>query len=126
MDKRQFSRVKFEMTALIEKDGVVYEGAIRDLSLKGMLVESEDAFANGDEVSISIQLTGQASSLQVDVKGKVIRKESDLIALTFTEIDIDSFIHLKNIVSYNDGDPEKIEHEFVSYIKNNINHNEEI
>ncbi|MBW2163407.1 MAG: PilZ domain-containing protein [Deltaproteobacteria bacterium] len=36
--------------------------------------------------------------------------------IKFEEMDLDSFLFLKNILSYNTGDPEKIEKELTGYI----------
>lgn len=118
MDKRKFSRVNIEIECLVEKNGRTYEGHVSNLSLKGMMFEPEIRdFEAGERVNISIQLTGHSSSLQIDVLGDVIRADEEGVAINFVELDVDSFIHLKNTIAYNDGDPDKIEREFHDFIK---------
>ena len=43
------------------------------------------------------------------MKGEVVRVEPDGLALHFSEIDFDSFYHLKNIIYYNSEDPDQVD-----------------
>ena len=49
-----------------------------------------------------------------------MRVEESGIGVNITEINVDSFIHLKNIIQYNSGDPEKTVEEFQNYLKNTL------
>jgi hypothetical protein len=71
----------------------------------------------GELLDITISLTGDTSSLSISVKGSVVRIDQDGVALEFEKIDLDSFVHLKNIVAYNDGDEKKIMEEFIASSK---------
>jgi len=44
-------------------------------------------------------------------------EDSDGVALQFAQVDLDSFVHLKNIVAYNSGGEDKIMEEFVASAK---------
>ncbi len=127
MDKRRFSRIKFDIEALLQNGDDVYEGHVSNLSLKGMYFEYNGLppLSSGSNVLATIQLIGHSSSLQIDVKCEIVRLDDDGVALKFIELDMDSFMHLKNIVSYNDGDPEKIENEFRDFIKDQLSKNKE-
>ena len=65
----------------------------------------------------AIYMEGTTSRLKIKVKGRVLRSDESGTAIVFKSVDIDSFIHLKNIVAYNEGDEEKIMKEFFNSIK---------
>ena len=47
------------------------------------------------------------------MRGEVVRVDPGGLALHFTEIDADSFYHLKNIIYYNSKDPDLIDLELI-------------
>lgn len=117
MEKRRFSRVPFRIQAEITAGGQKFTGAVENLSLKGMYVKTEHAVDVGAPISIKIVLTGTQSNLMIDLKGKVVRQTDEGIGVYFDDMDLDSFIHLKNIVHYNSTDPEIIVNEFTRYLR---------
>lgn len=124
-EQRIFTRVDFELEALVEQNGQVYDGHVLNLSLRGMLFQNQQELNQDDPVRISLQLTGHTSTLQIDMEGKILRKDSRGYALEFQTMDMDSFIHLKSIIAYNDGDPDKIESEFRHYIKETLHQSDD-
>ncbi len=60
---------------------------------------------------MNLCLSGASSELCLQMKGEVVRVLDDGIGVSFIEIDLDSFHHLKNIVYYNAEDPDQIEEE---------------
>lgn len=87
------------------------------MSLNGTFVEISEkhGFSIGDNLDILIQLTTINTSHSIDIKGIVKRMEQTGIAIQFTDIDLDSFVSLKNLVIYNDGDSDKIDREFAEF-----------
>ncbi len=116
MQQRKFSRVFFSRKVEIsikEGNDVQYnydfsEGMIDNLSLKGMFIKTEKILPLNATIFIKIPLSEIVS---IDILGRVIRKADDGVAVFFTDIDIDSFSHLKNIIANNLGDDEIIEKE---------------
>jgi len=47
-------------------------------------------------------------------KGIIARQDASGLRIAFDSVDVDSFIHLKNIVMYNASDPDVIEKEIFS------------
>ena len=101
-EKRNISRITFRTNATVKKDGSVIQGGIRDLSLKGVFIKTQDSLPVQSDVDIEIHLSGAATDLSVQVNGTVVRNSPDGIAFKFSNMDLDSYIFLKNIVMYSD------------------------
>ena len=112
-NRRKNSRVPFQATiTLIFPEKIYRDCETRDLSLKGVFVLGIADHELGEQCDVSLHLVGASSALALKMKGEVVRTESDGLALHFYETDLDSFYHLKNILYYNSGDPDKLEEEF--------------
>jgi len=112
MERRKNTRVAFQTTADLKFASKNYQQCeTEDLCLKGMSVHGISGHAPGEKCDISLALSGSSSKLLLYMKGEVVRADEEGIALRFTEIDLDSFYHLKNIVYYNSADPDKIDSE---------------
>lgn len=85
--------------------------ATRDISLKGLYVVTAEPLPAGTPCLISLRLVGDSSDLQLKIQGTVIRTDGTGMAVIFDSMDIDALIHLKNILYYNSGDPERIDAE---------------
>lgn len=81
------------------------------MSMTGMLLVTEERLPEGEPVEIKVVLTGTEPPLSLDFNGRVSRIIENGMGITFEKIDLDSYIHLKNIVSYNTDDPEKVQDE---------------
>ena len=119
-DKRRGTRVMFNVNAELTHANQTIRGEVRNLSLKGMLVRAESAVPEDTDVQIKIYLSGSSSSLTLDMKGVVVRCDKDFIAVVFKEIDVESFIHLRSVVGYNEGNEEKIMREFYKLIEDGV------
>lgn len=117
MEKRHFTRILFQTEALMEHHGRSFRGGVENLSLKGMMLKTADKVPVDEVVAIKIFLSGSSSELAIDVMGKVVRHEPEGLAIVFEKIDLDSFIHLKNVVAYNTGDDTEVMEEFYSHMR---------
>lgn len=120
MEKRSLSRVLFGTKAVIRYRGTEFEGDVENLSLNGMFIKTQQEIPDGEVVEITIHLAGDTSSLSINIEGKVIRDDEKGIGLMYQKVDLDSFIHLRNIVSYNSVDSESVMEEFLQFIKKDI------
>jgi len=68
----------------------------------------------GTPCDIEILLTGTSTRLALSIKGIIARQDASGLRIAFDSVDVDSFIHLKNIVMYNASDPDVIEKEIFS------------
>lgn len=111
-ERRKNTRVPFQTTADVVFNGQRYsQCATENLSVKGVSVLGITGHEVGESCDISLALSGSTSELKLLMKGKIVRTEADRIGLHFTEVDLDSFYHLKNIIYYNSEDPDTIEQE---------------
>jgi len=121
-EKRKMTRVEFHIKGTIRADGRKVSGEVSDLSLKGLFLQLEEPtehFTLNDEVSIMINLSDPSSDIHIQADGKIVRIEEKGLGVHLEHMDLDSFTHLKNIISYNIGDHEKVMDEFVDTMVEN-------
>jgi hypothetical protein len=113
-ERRKNTRVPFQTIAdVVFNDKHYYDCATENLSVKGVSVLGITDHKIGETCELSLALNGSTSQLRLSMKGKVVRADAEGIALHFTEIDLDSFYHLKNIIYYNSDDPDTVEQELM-------------
>ena len=114
-DRRNFSRVEFRVSALLQTDGVAIKGEVKDLSLHGLYLETQEMLPAGTPVEITIYLSASPDPIVINVSGSVARLVPGGIGCTFEKMDVDSFAHLRSIISYKEGDEAKVMAEFTEY-----------
>lgn len=114
---RRLSRVEIHLKAIARKDDTEAIGTIRNISLNGIFLEIDSNIFNiGDIISVEIQLLKDKAEYHINVGGNIIRKEDDGFAVQFTDIELDSFVFLKNLITYNKGDSEQVDIEFMNFV----------
>jgi hypothetical protein len=108
MSTRKFSRVQFNVGATIKIADRQFQGAVENLSMTGMFLVTNEQLADGDAVGITMGLTGTLPEIAVNFNGIVTRITEDGVGFTFEKMDLDSYMHLKNIIAYNIDDAEKV------------------
>jgi hypothetical protein len=73
-----------------------------------MFLVTNEQLAEGEPVDIVIVLTGSSPEIAVNFTGVVTRITEDGVGFTFEKMDLDSYLHLKNIIAYNIDDAEKV------------------
>lgn len=101
MNKRKSKRVLFYVKAKVNTDNQSFFSEVTNISMKGIYLETIEKLEINSLVDIALILTGASSDLQIDISGKVVRHDQNGIGIEFTEIDLDAYIHLKNVVTYN-------------------------
>lgn len=108
MSTRKFSRVNFHVGATVRIAGRQFQGAVQNLSMTGMFLVTNEQLADGETAEITIVLTGTFPEISVNFNGVVTRIAEDGVGFTFEKMDLDSYMHLKNIIAYNIDDAEKV------------------
>ena len=116
-NRRKFSRVPFSVKGELQWRGNKTHGEVSDLSLQGMFFRTQASCEPGETLEVTLHLAGKSSDLAIHVEGVVVRSARDGVALRFEHLDLDSFVHLRSILAYNTGDADKIDEEFMRYIK---------
>ncbi len=108
MSTRQFSRVPFRMAATIKTPDRQFQGNVENLSMRGMFLVTDERLPLGDQVEITMVLSGTSPEISVNFDGVVSRVADNGLGFFFDKIDLDSYTHLKNIIAYNIDDAEKV------------------
>ena len=112
MEKRNFTRVVFRSEAIVKSKDESLNGEIENLSLNGMLMKVPERLPVDEPVEVEVYLSGTSSELSMRMEGRVSRHSEEGLAVHFTGMNLDSFIHLRNIIAYNEGDEQKVMDEF--------------
>ena len=114
MEGRKNIRVPFRVKAEINLGEKMLDSEIRDLSTNGLFVLLTGPLqpALDRVLDITLFLEDIEDKNKVTVQGTVVRVEKNGFAVSFLGMDLDSFIHLRNIVAYNTYDQQKIIHDF--------------
>jgi hypothetical protein len=120
MSMRKFSRVPFHVVATVTAGSRSFQGAVTNLSMNGLFVETTERLPEGEAVEIVIALSGTDPETRVSFGGHAARLTEQGIGFHFDKVDLDSYTHLKNIIAYNMADPDKVMEEIYSNIEENI------
>ncbi|MBP1628017.1 MAG: type pilus assembly PilZ [Holophagaceae bacterium] len=114
--QREFTRVPTSLEVRITVDGRdIPNTGSQNVSLKGMLIHTQEELPKGTLCHLSIFLAG--GEIEIEVEGLVINNYAEGTAFQFNKIlGIDSFEHLRNLVLYNAQDTEQVEDEFRTHI----------
>ncbi len=101
MEKREKSRIPFNLNATFEYKNKKIDGQLDNLSLNGLFIITEEDIPESSKINVDLNLSGDTSNLTIKIAGEVMRNDTNGIAVKFNKVDLDSYIHLKNIISYN-------------------------
>ncbi len=109
-DRRSFSRVYYRHELTLQaSNGIQYEGAFNDISLKGMLFHCEQLPPK--EATVTGQLL--LGDFTLTITGVVLDSHPVRgAAIRFVDMDVESFSHLRRLVALNLGDSDMIDEEF--------------
>lgn len=109
-NRRSKIRVDFQSRIVIEviEPAIALDGDSRNLSLKGIFVETAENVPLHARCRVQVFLSGTVSPMALTMEGIVTRKEPGGIAIAFDSMDIDSYAALKNIVRYNTENPDEV------------------
>ncbi|MFK5953438.1 MAG: PilZ domain-containing protein [Desulfobacterium sp.] len=104
-NRRKFDRVEFStpIKIILDIDGKAVElsGCSKDLSLKGIYIDTRRRFKPGTACSVKIHLTGSSKEIELIMQASITRETAKGMGISFDSMDVDSYAHLKNIVKYN-------------------------
>ena len=120
MEQRHFSRVDYHVHAVITCNGDSFPADVENLSLHGMLVKSERVLPVGSKVEITISLADADPTVEIHLNGIVVRSQEGELGFKFERIELDSFVHLRNIVSIAKGDADSVMDEFIDFVGSNV------
>jgi hypothetical protein len=115
-NQRRRTRVPFQTRVqfMIQGKELVSSDS-KDLSLTGVYFITALRPEKGMTGEVEITLGLGIHPLTLRLKGLVTRADENGIGVRFLEMDPTAFVHLKNLLYYNTGDPEAIDAEIIHY-----------
>lgn len=115
-DRRDFWRAPFRAPAQLTDASGIWDVRLRDISLKGALVELPAGWSGlqGSKCRIRLDLAPDAT---ISMDATVAHLDGKRIGLCCDEIDIDSITHLRRLVELNAGDDSMLERELVALLR---------
>jgi len=114
-EKRTRTRVPVKFETIVSTGGQDIATQSWDISLTGMKCAGNPAFRHNSPCTISLSLSPE---IVIKIEAVISRIDEDAVALSFSGLDEESFYHLKNLLQYNTRQPEIIEDELETPIKN--------
>lgn len=113
-ERREFVRVPFRTTMIVRTaERTIRSTSSLDISLTGLRVAvSGQVPAVGALCEVEIVLADADPPVVIEARGAIVRADAGLMAVHFTEVDLDGFDHLRRLILYNADDPERAEQEF--------------
>ena len=117
-ERRNFTRIPFNTEVEIEAGGNrirSQEGV--NVCLSGLHLSTDVLLAPDTPCRITIFLQASGNKLAIEAAGKVVRSAPGSLAVTFTELDLDSYQHLRLLILNNTEQAEQAEQEFRTFLK---------
>lgn len=108
---RHFQRVRYDVAAVLEIEDVAIDSRLVDLSLKGALVEIDEAdlLSIGQQGRLSFSLGDEGHEISMDVE--IAHQQDRMLGVHCLQIDLDSATHLRRILELYTGDSQIVERE---------------
>ncbi|WP_028317895.1 PilZ domain-containing protein [Desulfobulbus elongatus] len=106
-ERRRSRRIVFAGTAVLRygDDGVLEaEVDTRNISLHGLSFETDVRLPLETPCAVEIRLSGVTSRMDVRAQGVIQRHDPAGMAVAFTQLDPDSFLHILNLVRLHEAD----------------------
>lgn len=107
-ERRKRTRVPvcFDLSIVVGGRGIAAK--TRNISMSGVSFKSTQPFTVDEKCKIHLRLDNEA---QLAIKAKILRSSEVETIASFTEMDENSFYHLKRLLQHNAADADQIEKE---------------
>ncbi|MEZ9175699.1 PilZ domain-containing protein [Vibrio kanaloae] len=106
IERRQFSRVVYQVPVELSQGQGNISGSIQDLSLHGLLIQCNELQQLSDNVPVQVSFTLTNSNINIQLEATIVSTINTSMRLRIEHLDIDSISHLKRLVELNVGDNE--------------------
>jgi hypothetical protein len=114
MDNRNFTRVTYSASASVRYGIEVVLCDTENLSLHGMYLKTDHDIPLNVPVNVTVYHSNQAS---LKVNAKVVRKEGNGVGLQINNLNVNSFVQLRNLVTDNCSDKGAVMQETFKMLK---------
>ncbi len=116
-NRREFSRVSPRLdVVLTTEERIIRSGQTQDMSMSGLFCVCSDPFPEGTRCQVTLLLGGPEDPVRIETSGTVVRSTDSGIAVEFSEIGMDGYHHLRNLVLHNADDPNRAEQEIKGHL----------
>ncbi|MFQ0977291.1 PilZ domain-containing protein [Vibrio campbellii] len=110
-ERRRFSRIIYQVPALIEQGNLAMQATIQDLSLHGLLLKVEDAKPLDSLLPVEVGFSFIQSEQMMQFRAGIVSIAGNEIRLKISNIDIESISQLKRFIELNVGNNELLSRE---------------
>ncbi|WP_045369915.1 PilZ domain-containing protein [Vibrio campbellii] len=110
-ERRRFSRIIYQVPALIEQGDLAMQATIQDLSLHGLLLKVEDAKPLDSLLPVKVGFSFIQSEQMMQLSAGIVSIAGNEIRLKISNIDIESISQLKRFIELNVGNNELLNRE---------------
>ncbi|MDA3811216.1 MAG: PilZ domain-containing protein [Spirochaetaceae bacterium] len=110
-EHRRFNRADFHTKGFFEFNDSNVEFKIINISLNGILVETEAQEKITLDTVTTLIIKLSSSEIQINTKAILLHKEDKHLGFRFEEIDVESMIHLRRLVELNSDSADQIAEE---------------
>jgi len=112
-NSRAFSRSSISIATRLTPAGAPpIDAMVVDLSMNGVLVETDAMLEIGSKCHISMLIGHYMHELPISANGSVVRVQQGVIAICFDTIGIEAVDELESMILFQSPDPEQCLHEF--------------
>ena len=110
-ERREFIRVPFKTaTSVRTADRTLWSSNTLDLSMNGIRIETRELPPpQGTVCEIEMVLSEDDPPVIIEARGAVVRSAPGTLALHFSEVDFDSYLHLRQLILLNADDADQAE-----------------
>ncbi len=116
-EKRYFSRINFNAQTQIEFNDNGYEGDLLDLSLRGALLSFKEQIPLKMKDRCTLIICLHSSDIKLIFEAELTHIHENNLGFKFLEEDVGTMTHLRNLLSLNVGDYDKITDELDFWLK---------
>lgn len=110
-ERRRFSRIIYQVPALIEQNDLAMQAMIQDLSLHGLLLKVEDAKPLDSLLPVEVGFSFIQSEQTIQLSAGIVSISGNEIRLKISNIDIENISQLKRFIELNVGNNEILNRE---------------
>jgi ubiquinone biosynthesis protein UbiJ len=112
-NRREFTRIRIPITALVTINGATLRLPVRDLSLEGIGVHVATSWEEGAACTVEVRREDAPEIEWITARGTVARVAPDTVGIQFLDlVGIDSLHHLRALIMYHAEDPDQVVAEF--------------
>jgi hypothetical protein len=101
-EHREFSRSPIDARTEVRlRNGITVEGKAVDVSLRGLMLATEDRLPVGKPVRVMLILEGNREPKRINAGGHIARLDDAGVAVCFTDLDLDNTQYLRDLITLN-------------------------